>query len=140
MEIKIKLHDETCEPMRAGGGDWVDLAARKDVVLNQGEFAIIPLGVSIQLPDGYEALLLPRSSTFERYGIIQTNSIGVIDEAYCGDDDEWGMPVYATRDTFIPKGARICQFRIIEHQTEYTFSPEKTLGNNARGGFGSTGV
>ena len=120
-------------------GDWIDLRTGKDMELKKGDFALIPLGVAIELPKGYEALLVPRSSTFKHYGLIQTNSIGVIDESYCGDDDEWMMPVLATRDVTIPFDDRICQFRIIKHQPEITFEETESLGNSDRGGFGSTG-
>ena len=106
--------------------------------MKAGESAIIPLGVSIELPEGYEALLCPRSSTFKNWGIIQTNSTGIIDETYCGDNDIWGMPVYATRDTTIQFNDRIAQFRIIEHQPKLEFVEVENLGNNDRGGFGST--
>ena len=120
-------------------GDWIDLRAGKDISLKKGESALIPLGISMQLPEGYEALLTPRSSTFKKYGVIQTNSIGVIDESYCGDSDEWMLAVYAVRDTVIPFDERICQFRIIRHQPEIKFEEAESLGNTDRGGFGSTG-
>ena len=98
--LKIKYHDEKLERLVCNKkGDWIDLRASKTINLKAGESAIIPLGVSIELPEGYEALLCPRSSTFKNWGIIQTNSTGIIDETYCGDNDIWGMPVYATRDT-----------------------------------------
>lgn len=120
-------------------GDWIDLRAGKDISLKKGESALIPLGISMQLPEGYEALLTPRSSTFKKYGVIQTNSIGVIDESYCGDSDEWMLAVYAVRDTLIPFDKRICQFRIIRHQPDIEFEETESLGNTDRGGFGSTG-
>lgn len=121
-------------------GDWIDLMAEGDIELKKGDFDIIPLGVAMEPPRGYEALLVPRSSTFKKYGIIQTNGIGIIDESYCGDNDKWGMPVYATRDTLIHRGDRIAQFRIIKHQPEIAFVEVEHLGNTDRGGFGSTGV
>ena len=105
-----------------------------------GEYIEIPLGISIQLPPGYEAIVAPRSSTFRNYGILLVNSIGVIDESYCGDDDEWRFPAYGTREAVIPKDARIAQFRIIEHQTGVDFVTVPTLGNKSRGGLGSTGI
>lgn len=120
-------------------GNWIDLRCAEDVSLKKGEFALIPLGVCMKLPAGYEALLVPRSSTFKHYGVIQTNSIGVIDESYCGDTDEWLLPVYATRDTFIPKNDRICQFRVFNHQVPLWFNTVETLDSDSRGGFGSTG-
>ena len=137
--INIKYLSDVPEIKKIVVGDWVDLSAAEDVFLNEGESTIIKLGVAMQLPDGFEALLAPRSSTFKKYGIIQTNSVGVIDETYCGDNDEWGLPVYATRFIHIPKHTRICQFRIIEHQPTLEFRKVQTLGNKNRGGFGSTG-
>ena len=121
-------------------GDWIDLRAAETILIVKGEFKYIPLGVAIQLPEGYEAIVVPRSSLFKRRGIIMTNSIGIMDESYCGDNDEWKFPAYATRDTLIPKGERICQFRIIKHQPEIKFEMVDTLGNPDRGGYGSTGA
>ena len=140
MKIKIKYFDNAKELNMIEKGNWCDLYANKDMFIPEGEKMMIPLGVAMQLPEGYEALLLPRSSTFKNYGIIQTNSIGVIDETYCGNDDEWKLPVLATKDTFIPKGARICQFRIFEHQPDIEFNEVEDLQSPSRGGFGSTGV
>lgn len=139
MEIKIKyLADiEKIQPIKKG--DWIDLRAAEDVVMYSGEFKLIPLGVAMQLPDGYEALVAPRSSTFNKYNIIMTNSIGVIDESYCGSDDQWHFPAYALRYCKIQKNERICQFRIIEHQPEFSFKEVDSLGNENRGGFGSSG-
>ena len=109
------------------------------MTLKAGEFCLIPLGVAMELPEGYEAHVVPRSSTFKNYGIIQTNSCGIIDGTYCGDDDMWRMPVYAVRDTVIHVNDRICQFRIFENQPKITFDEVESLGNKNRGGFGSTG-
>lgn len=120
-------------------GDWVDLRAGKDVDLKKGDVAIIPLGFAMRLPEGYEALVAPRSSTIKKFGIMVGNSIGIIDESYSGDDDEWGLVAYAIRDTHISMNDRICQFRIIEHQPTLTFHTVNTLGGPSRGGFGSTG-
>lgn len=120
-------------------GDWIDLRAGVDVSLKAGEFAMIPLGVAMELPEGYEAIIAPRSSTFERYGVILANSIGVMDESYKGDNDEWHFLAYAVRDTVIPKNERICQFRIWEHQPKLYFDTVEMLGNLDRGGIGSTG-
>lgn len=120
--------------------DWIDLRSAENVTLKAGEFKIIKLGVAIKLPDGYEAHIVPRSSTFKNFGVIQTNHMGVIDETYCGDDDQWGMPVYAVRDTEIHVNDRLCQFRIMEHQPKVNFEEVETLGGQSRGGFGSTGV
>ena len=139
--IRIRyLNDET-ERLRYidGKSDWIDLRAAEDVELKAGEFRLIHLGVAMQLPKGYEAHIVPRSSTFKNFGIIQTNHMGVIDESYCGPNDWWKMPVYALRDTKIAKGERICQFRIMEHQPQIVFE-EGSLTGNDRGGFGSTGV
>lgn len=120
-------------------GDWVDLRAAETVTMKAGEYQLIPLGVAMELPNGYEAIVAPRSSTFRKYGIILANSIGVIDEAYKGDNDEWQFLAYAIRDTVIPKNERICQFRIIEHQPKLFFAEVESLGNADRGGIGSTG-
>ena len=121
-------------------GDWIDLYVAEEVGLQKGERTYISQGVSMKLPEGYEAILAPRSSTFKRYGIIQTNSIGVIDNSYCGNDDIWMMPVLATRPVVIPKGARICQFRIQKKQPRIKFEAVPSLRNINRGGLGSTGV
>lgn len=121
-------------------GDWIDLRAAKDFWISEGTHDLIPLGIAMELPDGYEALMAPRSSTFKKWGIIQTNSPAVIDETYCGDNDQWFMSVYATRDVVIRKNSRICQFRIIKHQPKIKFEEVETLENNDRGGFGSTGI
>ena len=120
-------------------GDWIDLRIAEDISLEAGEFKLIPLGVAMMLPKGYEALVIPRSSTFKKYGIIQANSIGLIDETYCGNNDEWHFPAYATRNISIPKNTRICQFRIIEHQPSVGIVVVTELSEINRGGFGSTG-
>jgi dUTP pyrophosphatase len=143
MEKKIKIRYFSDEMERLtyidGKSDWIDLRAAEDVVMKQGEFKLIPLGVAMELPKGYEAHLVPRSSTFKNYGIIQTNHMGVIDETYCGDNDQWRFPAYALRDTEIHAGDRICQFRIMEHQPSIRFEEVESLDNEDRGGFGSTG-
>ena len=122
-----------------GKSDWIDLRASEEVTLKAGEFRLIPLGVAMELPQGYEAHLVPRSSTFKNYGILQTNSMGVVDCSYCGDNDQWRMPVYATRDVTIEKNARICQFRIMANQPKLRFEKVARLEGADRGGFGSTG-
>ena len=122
-----------------GKSDWIDLRASETVELKAGEFRLIPLGVAMELPQGYEAHVVPRSSTFKNYGILQTNSCGIIDGSYCGDEDMWRMPVYATRDTVIRENDRICQFRIVENQPKVEFDEVESLDNESRGGFGSTG-
>lgn len=120
-------------------GDWIDLRAAENVEMRAGEHKLIPLGVAMKLPDGYEAHLLPRSSTFKRYGILMANSMGIIDNSYCGDDDQWMFSAYATKDTVIPKNDRICQFRIVEKQPAIIFQEVDHLSDVNRGGFGSTG-
>ena len=139
--ITVKYFHEDMEPLCYvdGKSDWIDLRAAEEVTLKAGEFRLIPLGVAMALPEGYEAHLAPRSSTFKNYGILQTNSIGVVDWSYRGDNDEWRMPVYATRDVTIEKGARICQFRIVENQPKLNFVRVEHLDSPDRGGFGSTG-
>ena len=140
-KIKIKYHTDEIEKLRYidGKSDFIDLRAAEDVELKAGEFKLISLGVSMELPKGYEAHIVPRSSTFKTWGIIQTNSMGIVDESYRGDSDIWKMPVYATRDTIIHKNDRICQFRIIEHQPTIEFDEVEHLDGVERGGFGSTG-
>ncbi|MCP9283541.1 dUTP diphosphatase [Bacillus safensis] len=141
MQIKIKYLDKTQTRIsKIEKGDWIDLRAAEDVVMGKEEFKLIPLGVAMELPEGYEAHVVPRSSTFKHFGIIQTNSIGVIDESYKGDNDFWFFPAYALRDTKIKKGERICQFRIMEKMPEVELIEVNHLGNDDRGGHGSTGT
>ena len=121
-------------------GDWIDLRCAEDIELDAGESMIIPLGVAMELPAGYSAIIVPRSSTFKKWGIIQTNSMGIIDESYCGDNDEWCLPVLAFRKTKIHKNDRICQFRIMENQPHILFEECDHLEGADRGGFGSTGT
>lgn len=137
--IKVKYFRDVQKIEKIEVGDWVDLRSAEDVEMKAGEFRMFPLGVAMQLPKGYEALVLPRSSTFNKYGVILVNSMGVIDESYCGDNDEWQFLAYALRDTVIPKNERVCQFRIIEHQPSLEFVEVESLGNADRGGIGSTG-
>ncbi|MCI8485140.1 MAG: deoxyuridine 5'-triphosphate nucleotidohydrolase [Lachnospiraceae bacterium] len=140
--IKIKYFDQDMEKLDYIGGrsDWIDLRASETVELKAGEYRLIPLGVAMELPAGYEAHVVPRSSTFKNYGILQTNSCGVIDGSYCGDEDMWRMPVYATRDTVIQKNDRICQFRIMKNQPAVVFEEAESLRHENRGGFGTTGI
>lgn len=139
MEIKIKYFTDI-EPIKEiENGDWIDLRAAKDILLNKEDFTLIPLGVGMILPEGYEAHIVPRSSTFKNYGIIQCNHIGIIDNSYSGDNDQWLMPVYATRQTFIRKNDRICQFRIVKKMEQVEFTTVEQLNTKDRGGFGSTG-
>lgn len=139
--IKIKYLSDKIEKLKYidGKSDWIDLRSAEDIELKKGEFKLIPLGIAMQLPEGYEAHIVPRSSTFKNYGIIQTNHMGVVDETYCGDNDQWFMPVYALRDTTIKTNDRVCQFRIMEHQPSIVFDEVETLNNADRGGHGSTG-
>ena len=143
--IKIKYipnkKGQKVEPItRIAKGDWIDLRAAEDVSLKKGEFKLISLGVAMELPEGYEAHVVPRSSTFKKFGVIQCNHMGVIDRSYCGDSDCWFFPAYAVRDTEIKMNDRICQFRIMENQPQLYFEEVETLGNANRGGHGSTGT
>ena len=142
MQLQVKYFDPTLPKLRYvdGKSDWIDLCAAETIRMKQGDYRLIPLGVAIALPKGYEAHLLPRSSTFAKYGIIQTNAMGIIDESYSGDTDQWLFPAYALRDTVIPAFERICQFRIMAHQEALQFCEVTTLGAQNRGGFGSTGT
>ena len=137
--IRIKYLPNSLHLKYTDIGDWIDLYTYEDVTLRAHERAYISLGVAMQLPSGYEAIIAPRSSTFKRWGILQANSIGIIDNSYCGNDDIWCFSAYATRDIVIPKGTRICQFRIQKIQEPIIFEEVEHLGKN-RGGFGSTGV
>lgn len=139
--IRIKYFTDQIEKLTYidGKSDWIDLRAAETVELKKGEFKLIPLGVAMQLPKGYEAHIVPRSSTFKNFGIIQTNHQGVVDCSYCGDNDQWFMPVYAVRDTRIEVNDRICQFRIMENQPKILFEEVEVLEGTDRGGFGSTG-
>ena len=139
--IQIKYFDNEIDKIqKIKNGDWIDLRSAETVKLKAGEFALINLGVGMILPKGYEAHIVPRSSTFKKWGIIQTNHMGVIDESYCGENDQWKFPAYALRDTIINKNDRICQFRIVKKQGDIKFKIVDNLGENSRGGFGSTGV
>lgn len=138
--IKIKYVKDGMEKIeQIDNGDWIDLRIAEDVHLEPNEFKLIPLGVAMDLPANHEALVIPRSSTFKKYGVIQANSIGLIDESYCGDNDEWHFPAYATRTVDIPKNTRICQFRILKHQPTVELVEVEHLSYTDRGGFGSTG-
>ena len=142
MNIKIKYFDNEIDKIKniEGKNDWYDLRAADTIKLKAGEFKLIPLGVGMILPDGYEANIVPRSSTFKNYGLRQTNSFAVIDNSYSGDNDQWMMPVYATRDTVINKNDRICQFRINKIQPSFEVEEVEHLNDKDRNGFGSTGV
>ena len=140
--IRIKYFTDRIDKLEYidGKSDWIDLRASETVELKAGEFKLIPLGVAMELPKGYEAHVVPRSSTFKNYGLLQVNSCGIIDGSYCGDEDMWRMPVYATRDTVVNFNDRICQFRIMQNQPQIVFQEVNALGNSNRGGFGSTGL
>ncbi|MGF9785753.1 dUTP diphosphatase [Bacillus velezensis] len=141
LQIKIKYSDDTQTRIsKIEQGDWIDLRSAEDITIKKGEFKLIPLGVAMELPEGYEAHVVPRSSTYKHFGIIQTNSMGVIDESYKGDNDFWFFPAFALRDTDISKGERICQFRIMKKMPEVELIEVDKLGNNDRGGLGSTGT
>ncbi len=139
--IKVKYFTDKIDKLEYIGekSDWIDLRASEDIELKKGEFKLIPLGVAIKLPKGYEAHIVPRSSTYKNFGIIQTNGIGIVDNSYCGNNDMWRMPVIALRDTKVCINDRICQFRIFETQPKLIFEEVKRLDDIDRGGFGSTG-
>ena len=141
MEIKVKYHDSELERLsKITQGDWIDLRSADDYDIKAGKFKLISLGISMELPTGYEAHVAPRSSTYKNFGIICANSFGIIDNSYCGDNDIWRFPAIALRDTHISKNDRICQFRIIEKMPEVEIIEVDNLGNPDRGGIGSTGV
>lgn len=140
MKLQVKYHTDIEPLAQKEGCDWIDLRAAEDVELFAGSFRLIPLGISVRLPEGYEAHIVPRSSTFKTWGILQTNSMGVIDESYCGNDDEWMIPVYATKMTRINKNDRICQFRIVKKMPNLEIEKVEILSEKNRGGFGSTGI
>lgn len=140
-QIKVKYFDQDIEKInKIAIGDWIDLRAAKAFELKQFDFALIPLGVGMKLPEGYEANVVPRSSTFKNFGILQTNSYGVIDESYCGNEDQWFFPALAMRDTIIQKGDRICQFRINKKMETVEILEVEELDEVSRGGIGSTGT
>lgn len=140
MEILVKRHTDVQLPEKVPVGDWVDLRAAANYDIHKGDSGVIKLGVSMKLPDGYGALMAPRSSTFKRTGLLQVNSIGVYENTYCGDEDEWGFLYLATKDVHIDKDERICQFMIYPLQPELTFREVEHLPDKSRGGWGSTGV
>ena len=139
--IRIKYFSDAVPPLCQvdGKSDWIDLYAAETITLRAGESALIPLGVAMALPEGYEAHVAPRSSTFKTYGLLQSNGVGVVDWSYRGDEDQWKMPVYATRDVTVEAGSRICQFRIVRNQPPISFEVCDHLDGPSRGGFGSTG-
>jgi dUTP pyrophosphatase len=137
--IELKYFSDIEKIKKVDNGDWIDLRSAIDVELKKDEFKLIPLGVGMKLPEGYEAHIVPRSSTYKNFGIIQTNHQAVIDESYSGDNDQWFYPAYALRDTVIHKNDRICQFRIVEKQPEICFKEVNHLSDIDRGGIGSSG-
>lgn len=139
-KIKIKYLKDVEKIQKIPIGNWIDLRSAEDIELCAGQSKLISLGVAMKLPDEYEANIVPRSSTLKNFGIIQGNHFAVIDNSYCGDDDEWKFSAYAIRDTVIHKNDRICQFRINKIQPIIEFEEVETLGNKNRGSFGSTGI
>ena len=140
LEIKIKYHyPDLAKLKQISIGNWIDLRAAETIHLEQGENSLISLGISMKLPDGYEAHIVPRSSTFNVFGIIQANHMGVVDSSYAGNDDIWRFWAIAMRSTWIHFNDRICQFRIMEVQPQITFTEVETMTDISRGGFGSTG-
>lgn len=139
--IKIKYLNDTIEKLEYidGKSDWIDLRAAEEVKLQKGDFKMIHLGIAMELPKGYEACVIPRSSTYKNFGLIQSNHMGLIDESYCGPNDWWRLPVIAMRDTVVHVNDRICQFRIQKHQPKIEFQEVEELKGQNRGGFGSTG-
>lgn len=139
--ITIQVRYHGCVPplQKLPQGDWIDLRAAETVALRAGEYRLISLGVSMRLPKGYEAHIAPRSSTFQKWGVLQANSLGVIDESYCGDGDIWYFPAVALRDTVIEQGDRICQFRIVKKMPDVALEEVAFLSAPDRGGIGSTG-
>lgn len=137
MKVRINTHGN---PMPVQHGEWIDLYCAEDVVMKQGEFRLLSLGVSMEMPEGYYAQVLPRSSTAKNFGIMCANSMGIIENSYCGDGDIWRFPAFAIRDTHIPKGSRICQFCVKKCEENIEFEQVDCLGNPDRGGIGSTGT
>ena len=138
--IKIKYHNKNIYKVAAiQNGDWIDLRAAETVDMKAGEFRLISLGISMKLPEGYEANIVPRSSTFKKWGVLQVNSMGVIDNSYCGENDIWMFPALAIRNTTINEGDRICQFRIVKKMDDIEFIEVEHMEDEDRGGFGSTG-
>lgn len=141
MEIKVKYFDKEIDKLeKIAKGDLIDLRSAETVEMKEGEYRLIKLGIGIKLPKGFEAHVYPRSSTFKNFGIILANSVGIIDNSYCGDDDQWCFPAIALRDTVIHKNDRICQFRIMENQPELEFIEVDKLDDVSRNGIGSTGI
>lgn len=140
INIKIKYFDKNLPKLqKISKGDWIDLRAAENISLKKGDYALIPLGIGMDMPEPYEAHIAPRGSTYKHFKILQTNSVGVVDNTYKGDDDQWFYPVVANEDTYIKWGERICQFRVMEKMPEIEFTEVTSLENENRGGHGSTG-
>ena len=139
MYVEIKYHNNIMPIEKMANGDWIDLRAAEDVHMDAGDYRLISLGISMKLPEGYEAHIIPRSSTYRQWGVIQANNMGVVDNSYSGDNDIWMFPAIAIRDTDIYKNDRICQFRIVEKQPDFNFIEVEHMGDPNRGGFGSSG-
>jgi len=142
MKITIKYFNKEIEPLRYidGKSDWIDLRCAADMEIKQGEMKLVPLGVGMILPEGYEAYVVARSSTFKNFGILQAYAFGIVDETYSGDNDQWFFPAYATKDVTLHVNDRICQFRIEKHQPSLEFEEVDHLNAQNRGGFGTTGI
>ena len=141
MKILIKYFSNEIDHIeKTEIGDWIDLRAAENVSLKKGEYQLIKLGVGMKLPDGYEAHVIPRSSTCKNFGVLQANAMGLIDNSYSGDNDQWMFPAYAIRDTEIHVNDRICQFRIMKKQPDVEFIQVNALDEKSRGGIGSTGI
>ena len=140
-KLKIKYHVKELEKLRYidGKSDWIDLRVAENVSMKQGEYRLISMGISVEIPKGYEMLIVRRSSAYKNFGILQTNAMGVVDESFCGDNDIIHMPILAMRDTEIHINDRIGQFRLMPHQPEVHFIEVDHLDNEDRGGFGTTG-
>ena len=141
MKIKIKYFCKTMQPIeKIDKGDWIDLRSAETVELKKGEFKPIPLGIGMKLPKGYEAYIVPRGSTYKNFKVLMTNHMGVVDNSFSGDNDQWHFPALAMEDTIIKKSERICQFRITKKQPKIKFKIVEFLDKISRGGFGSTGT
>ena len=141
MKIQIKYHNENIPKLtKIKQGDLIDLYAAETVEIKAGDCKLISLGVSMKLPEGYKANLYPRSSTYKTWGITLPNSVGQIDNSYCGDTDIWKFQALAHRDTIIKEGDKICQFEIVPIMPNIRFEEVDNLDDVNRGGFGSTGT
>lgn len=141
MSLKIKYLDKTLPKLiKNKNGDCIDLYTSGDYLFKKGQSILVKLGVAMEIPEGYEAHIYPRSSTFKHHGLLLTNSVGIIDNSYCGDDDEWLALMYATRDGVVKHGTRLVQFRLVENMPSIELEEVEHLGNNSRGGYGTSGL